>query len=191
MVVVYSGHCGRLRDRRYFGHLQLYKVQLTVPLLILIPGMHPAIIPGPVVMIDLMPTLLSLFQQTVPESIQGMALSPFLFPGNKNALPGDRVHLSETKYRAIQCSDGWKFILRDAAQNDELYFLKDDPEEVRNLATEKEPEVDRMRKLFQDVLGMDIARLRIPNQHADVVHIKGPEKTKLRRQLKSLGYIDK
>lgn len=119
--------------------LDLHDATLRVPLILRLPGgaAHDRSIPEQVRLFDLMPTLLDLLRLTAPEPPDGVSLAPLLDPG-RTLLPLTAVvegvagpaWLGRPRDRALR-ERGWKWIENG---RDELYDLKRDPGETRDLS---------------------------------------------------------
>ncbi len=189
IVVILSDHGESLGERDLIGHRRLYNVQLKVPLMIRIPGHRTRMVSGPVENIDLMPTLLTLFGQDLTAPSQGMDLSPFFMtPGSR--ISSDRLHLSETTNKAVQSTDGWKYILREVPEDDEMYFLETDPEELTNLTDRDPHRAEQLKERFRTMTGRALETLRIPHKEAHSIKLINSEESKLKQQLEVLGYLD-
>jgi arylsulfatase A-like enzyme len=129
-----------LADKRW-----AYDESIRDPLLIRFPrsGMAPGTVFGQLVLnIDIAPTLLELAGVAVPKSVQGRSFVPLLFSnGTKNSLRASFLteYFQEKQYprtptwQAVR-TDRWKYISYSALKDmDELYDLKADPLEMKNL----------------------------------------------------------
>jgi arylsulfatase A-like enzyme len=154
IVVHTSDHGDSLGAHHLFGKETMFEEAARVPWLIRLPGQtRPKMISHPVSHIDFVPTLLDLLEQ--PDHPQCAAKSLLPLINDATALPnnvflewapnrtkvkkGSRLAWRRTIKRAVEEStrtlvspDGWKLCLRDKDSN-ELYNLKDDPFETRNL----------------------------------------------------------
>jgi N-acetylglucosamine-6-sulfatase len=124
-----------------------YEESIRMPLLMRFP---PIIKPGTVrdefaLNIDLAPTLLSLARASVPSTVQGRSLAPLL-RGQKAAWRNsflieyysDKVfpRIVQMGYKAVR-NQRWKYIhYLELDSMDELYDLKNDPYEMKNLINE-------------------------------------------------------
>jgi arylsulfatase A-like enzyme len=137
----------------------MFEEAARVPLLIRLPGRRRGkIVSRPVSHIDLVPTLLDLLGEPKHPQCAGKSLLPLI---HEESLPQGSVFIewapNRTKIkkgtslaprrmikravdestRAVVSSDGWKLCLRDKDLN-ELYNLKDDPLETRNLYSDRQ-----------------------------------------------------
>ena len=154
IVVHTSDHGDSLGAHHLFGKETMFEEAARVPWLIRLPGQtRQKMISHPVSHIDFVPTLLDLLGQ--PSHPQCAGKSLLALTNDATALPnnvflewapnrtkikkGTKLARRRTIKRAVEEStrtvvspDGWKLCLRDMDLN-ELYNLKDDPFETRNL----------------------------------------------------------
>ena len=171
-IVVYtSDHGDAMGNHRLLAKCVMFEEAARVPLLMRLPGQRSSRrVWGPVSQIDLVPTLLDLLGQPIPDHLEGKSLKPSLerpgditlqedvvveWNGPNNGF-GDRlgrVSIPESMLdlatreqierattdpvRTLITPDGWKFNCSPLGEH-ELYNLKDDPLEMRNLAAEPE-----------------------------------------------------
>ncbi len=196
VVVIFSDHGESLGERGYVGHRQLYDVQLRVPLLLFIPGYSGRLIFDPVENIDIMPTLLNIFNIPASGLIQGRSLMP-LVNGGKTDRTGFGISENHTfSGRAVTWND-WKLIVRKHASDDELYHLSVDPDETNNVIGEHPDIVWKMKEQYFSRTGArgDALRKRlrfsvISRRIFDQRHPPEPNDDRLNAQLKTLGYIN-
>src|SRR5438309_3842897 len=154
IVVHTSDHGDSLGAHHLFGKETMFEEAARVPWLIRLPGQtRPKLIPFPVSHIDCVPTLLDLLGQPNPKQCAGRSLLPLIndeiappqnvflewAPNRTKVKKGSSLARRRTIKRAVEEStrtlvspEGWKLCLRDKDLN-ELYNLKDDPFEMRNL----------------------------------------------------------
>ena len=163
IVVHTSDHGDSLGAHHLFGKETMFEEAARVPWLIRLPGQtRPKIISHPVSHIDFVPTLLDLLEQSNHPQCAGKSLLPLIndeiaassplrtadatgsvflewAPNRTKVKKGSRLARRRKIKRAVEEStrtlvspDGWKLCLRDKDSN-ELYNLKDDPFETRNL----------------------------------------------------------
>src|SRR5215472_3495748 len=154
IVIHTSDHGDSLGAHHLFGKETMFEGAARVPWLIRLPGQtRSKMVSQPVSHIDFVPTLLDLLRQPNHPQCAGKSLLPLI--DNENALPqnvlvewapnrakvkkGSRLarrrvikRAVEESTRALVSADGWKLCLRDKDLN-ELYNLKNDPFETRNL----------------------------------------------------------
>ena len=154
IVVVFSDHGTEFFDHGGIDHGHtLYDELIRVPLLVI----DPEIKAGPIVheqvtTLDILPTGLELANlETTPElkkQIKGISLVPVL----KGDAPAARDLFSETDLRnythkrAIRTSDQWKYIMTLESGKDELYNLKKDPDEKKNLVLSETKKAKEIRE---------------------------------------------
>jgi arylsulfatase A-like enzyme len=154
IVVHTSDHGDSLGAHHLFGKETMFEEAARVPWLIRLPGQTQSkMISRSVSHIDFVPTLLDLLAQSNHPQCAGKSLLPLIndettspqnvflewAPNRTKVKKGSRLAWRRTIKRAVEEStrtlvspDGWKLCLRDKDSN-ELYNLKDDPFETRNL----------------------------------------------------------
>lgn len=189
VIVILSDHGESLGEKSHVGHGTLQDVQLQIPLMIRIPGEPPRMVTDAVESVDLMPTLLTLFNISFRMDIRGRDLSARLF----NRLPAfeNRIRFSESRGKSIRNEEGWKYIMRETPENDELYNIGMDPEENHNLLAKEPAIAEKLRRELSVKMGMNEADIR----QMTVKQTEAPSIDKLHddilvEQLKMLGYIN-
>ena len=163
IVVHTSDHGDSLGAHRLFGKETMFEEAARVPWLIRLPGQtRSKIISHPVSHIDFVPTLLDLLGQSNHPQCAGKSLLPLIndeiaassplrtadatgsvflewAPNRTKVKKGSKLarrrmikSAVEESTRTLVSPDGWKLCLRDEDLN-ELYNLKGDPFETRNL----------------------------------------------------------
>ena len=149
-----SDHGDSLGAHNLFGKETMFEEAARVPWLIRLPGQtRQKIISHPVSHIDFVPTLLDLLGQSNHPQCVGKSLLPLVHdetaplrnvflewaPNRTKVIKGSRLARRRMIKRAVEeftrtlvSPDGWKLCLRDKDLN-ELYNLRDDPLERRNL----------------------------------------------------------
>lgn len=145
IFVLTSDHGTEFHEHKHFDHgFSLYDELIHVPLIIKLPKQKVGrVIKDQVSSVDVMPTVLDLLDVKMPEKagkqLRGSSLTP--------AMKGKKVAKDvffETDYRlytykrGIQTADGWKLIYTMENKGRELYNIKSDPGETKNLI-DKEP----------------------------------------------------
>ena len=177
----------------YFHHELLYDEILKVPLIFKHPKLPKKKIESQAQSTDIMPTILDILDIPLIEDIEGASLMPlikgninirkytFAESGKNDFEQNKRIYLPGIKgrWRMIR-TDEWKLIYIPHPENDiyELYNLKDDPKETKNLFAKK-PEIASMLK-------EELFKLMKESEEVEITDLT--EKSK--KLLKKLGYID-
>ncbi len=141
LIVVVGDHGEDLMEHKEPGHgIFLYDTTLRVPLIFNCPGIIPGktLINQQVRTIDIMPTILDIIKINIPKFVQGKSLIP-LIQGKKLSLESyaetyfPLISNGWSELKAIRTED-WKYI---QAPKPELYNLKDDPGELKNVLAAK------------------------------------------------------
>lgn len=142
IIIAISDHGTEFMEHSRFDHGHtLYDELVHVPMIFSIPGFKGgAKINGQVSLMDIAPTLVNILglklDKQFESQIRGVSLLP-LIKGEKT--DGHDVFI-ETDYReythkrGIRTVDGWKLIITMETGAKELYNLKEDPHEIKNVA---------------------------------------------------------
>jgi len=152
LIVLTSDHGESLGEHNeFFDHCTVYEPIIRVPLIMRYPEELPKgrRIEGLVQSIDLPRTILEMAGIPVPREFEGRSLLPVAWGEDEGY---DAVFSNQgvwTAKRAVITRDGWKLIKTIdpgfwECPPVELYNLKEDPEETRNLAGER---LDVVKKL--------------------------------------------
>ena len=159
-IIITSDHGEEFLEHGAIGHVgrnfitHMYDELLRVPLILYLPGYRPKVIRHPVSMVDLVPTILDLFNFEKPKILEGKSLRTFLESSN-NALNVNRnrliiseaslynkdrgtIQIKPHEKRVVSLRIGrWKYIYYESSQiSDELYDIKKDPYEQQNVINE-------------------------------------------------------
>jgi arylsulfatase A-like enzyme len=159
IVVHTSDHGDSLGAHHLFAKEVMFEEAARVPFLIRLPGQtRGKLVSQPVSHIDFVPTLLDLLGEPKHSQCAGKSLLPLI---REEAVPPENLFLewapNRTKIkkgtslaprrmikravdestRTVVSPDGWKLCLRDKDLN-ELYNLRDDPLETRNLYADRQ-----------------------------------------------------
>ncbi len=187
VVVVAGDHGEGLGEHGERTHgFFIYNSTLHVPLIIKVPGAKPTTVEKGASLVDVMPTVLQALHLPIPPSVQGRSLlSDILEKPSSGAsnlyaecyLP--LLHFGWSQLRGLQ-SEGLKYI---DAPRPELYDLRVDPHETRNLNTGKRAVAQELKARLQDVE----RRYAAPSgSGARATEGTDPELTE---RLRSLGYV--
>ena len=145
IFVLTSDHGTEFHEHKRFDHgFSLYDELIHVPLVIKLPKLKAGkVVSDQISSIDVMPTILDLLDVKVSEKLKKQMRGASLVPALKGKAVTKDVY-SETDYRqytykrSLITKEGWKFIYTLEDKSRELYNLKKDPKELKNLV-EQEP----------------------------------------------------
>jgi hypothetical protein len=133
ILIVSADHGEAFREHQLVYHAtSLYEELLHVPLLLHAPGVMPRRIQEPVSILDLGPTILDLQGLPTPAAFQGESLVPYLRGGDpvfSRPIAAD----AGRRMQALYFPDGYKAITDLRKGTFEVYNLKKDPQETKNL----------------------------------------------------------
>ena len=185
LIVVAGDHGEAFGEKREKGHgVFIYESTMRVPLIFYAANNLPQgdLIEARVRLIDIMPSVLDMLNITVSPGIQGTSLLPHIEGKKKEDLssyiesyfPRENYGWSEL----VGLIDGdWKFIL---APKQELYNLRQDPREEKNLIQEESKVAFEKRDILENIIKDSISPL---------VAEKRTLTSEERERLRSLGYI--
>jgi arylsulfatase A-like enzyme/Tfp pilus assembly protein PilF len=185
IVVVTSDHGESLgqhgeADHGYF----LYDATLSVPLIVRVPGMAARVVSEQVRLIDLAPTIAQLAGPGgVADATDGESLVPLMEGQVRRDVPISvaeswypRLHFGWSEIRSARVGE-WKYV---AAPKPELYDLRHDRGELRNLASDRSAVAGR--------LAADLARVTARFAQPDAKPVAQPDAAAVER-LQALGYL--
>jgi arylsulfatase A-like enzyme/Tfp pilus assembly protein PilF len=185
LILITGDHGEALGERKEIDHgLFVYDNTLRVPLILSSPGEIPggAVVTARVRLMDIMPTLLDLRKISIPGSVQGTSLLPFIAGRKKDDLPVyfetyyPRDNFGWSELRGL-IDGAWKLIL---APRPELYNLKEDPAETADLfqarAAVSREKIGKLEKLVREHSGKPAAVRRTLTLEEE-------------QRLRALGYI--
>ena len=134
-----------------FGKQSMFEHSLKMPLIVAGPGLpKQKRIDAPVYIQDVMPTTLELAEQAIPERVQFKSLLPII--------RGERTEQYASIYGAFQPQSqrmvrrgDHKLIVYPQAKALLLYDLKNDPDEMKNLANQPE-HATTVKELFAELI---------------------------------------
>jgi hypothetical protein len=137
-VVVFGDHGEAWGEhKRYFHGQDLTEEQLRVPLLISVPGQKAGVVHDEVGLLDLGPTLVDLVGAKPMPSFQGRSLLPLVHGQPLPARPVFSELLPSTatpSHEVSMIDQGMKLVHKISERRWELFDLKSDPRQQKNLA---------------------------------------------------------
>lgn len=189
VVLFVADHGESLGEHHYVGHgRRVYQTCVRVPLIVRGPGIAPGRTPAPARVLDVAPTLLALAGLAPPAGMLGRDLlqekgAPGFryvetYGGAVPGIPGAKTFMaSRPPMRESVVKDGWKLIRHD--NHAELYDLREDPMEEKDLAADMPEKVQELVPLLDEFQARTV-----PGKAAEAP-LSGDDV----EALKSLGYI--
>ncbi len=154
LIVVVSDHGDEFLEHGGLGHgTTCYNELIRSFILFFHPQLEARAYDLPVSLVDVLPTLLDWAGAGPAKDADGLSLWPLLSRGDESSLRKPRMFFSELGDRKALLDGSSKFIYNFDTKKAELYDLKTDPQERRNLSREKPEETVRyeteLRTLFR------------------------------------------
>ncbi len=134
-----------------------YDDLVRIPLCIRFPGrIEPGtVVDKPVSQIDYLPTILDYLGEPIPGNIHGRSLRPLI--EGKDVAWRDYAFCQRGDRGRMLRTERWKYTFCQKPRIVSLYDLKNDPNEDRNLATEKEhaETVSKMHRRLREIMAAD------------------------------------
>ncbi len=157
-----------LGDHGLFGKTCMYEESICTPLLMRLPKNHfPEIVPNKLkaltLNVDICPTILSAADIPWPDHVQGEDLLSYIVNPEQKWRTGyyyEHPRNGGTISEGYLQSGKWKYVRyasRYGATEEQLFNLRDDPNELSNLAGN--PEHERMRKRLSKLMKVERKRL--------------------------------
>lgn len=163
VVILASDHGDMLGDLNRISKSVFFESALRVPLIVRLPGVPGACRSDALVeLIDLYPTLLELAGCEIPKYRDGLSLLP-LVHGESDRLREDI--LGEVHAHTMVRTRRWKYVAGPTGESLQLFDLKTDPHEQRNLAGH--PEYREIEKEMRDLVLRRILRSQFHSTDAD------------------------
>jgi arylsulfatase A-like enzyme len=143
VLVVLSDHGEAFMEHGLMMHnYTVYGEMLRAVLLVRFPpgaGVRPRRVATRVGLIDMLPSLLDLFGQPLPQGLAGQSVVPLILAGDGALKPRDVEVARTSRQPPIYgvFDDRFKYIVNAITGDEELYDLVADPAERRNLAPER------------------------------------------------------
>jgi choline-sulfatase len=159
-VLIVGDHGESLYEHDYLGHgRRIHQTNMHIPLIIRAEGLAPGRSKAPARGIDIGPTLLGLAELPKPTNMGGFDLLQDDVPAERTRvietyggavpnLPGVKRAMADAgPMRQGVLREGWKLIL--SGGKTELFFLPDDPGELRDRSAEEPNRTEWLSKLVQ------------------------------------------
>lgn len=157
VVVLVADHGTEVFEHERFDHgATLYDELVHVPLVVLAPGVPKRRLTHQVDTLSLMPTILDLVGVVPDEGLKAQLRGRSLVPDLRGETAAGRDVFIETDYRlfthkrGIRTADGWKYVLTVETGRQELYDLRKDPGERKDLSAARPELAERLRARVMD-----------------------------------------
>jgi len=173
-----------------------YEEVTHIPLVVRFPGGEEAVgrVRSLTQVIDIMPTLFDLFEIPYPDDLQGRSLLP--------VLAGDVERVNDYVFcrakgetpRYMVRSEDWALVLRQGSTERELYDMKSDPGQTRNVIEERPEEAAQLVKAFWEFAQRQRCKpLDFLDPDEETAELPAAPRREIadetRKQLEALGYL--
>jgi len=149
-----------------WSHSPFYEEVAAIPLMIYMPGVKPATYSGLTSAVDLMPTVLDIMGQDIPPRVEGKSLLPmvknqsvagreYVVSAHPFINAGDTLRsvdgvdrLTEKDSTATVTTDEWSLLYNVEPGLSELYNLKSDPKQEKNLISQNPEKAKELHQLL-------------------------------------------
>ena len=163
-VVFSSDHGENAMEHNLFYKMNMYESSAHVPLIVAGPGVAKGHqVQRPVSLVDLYPTYMDMSGLDTPSGLDGHSLMPELAGGSADR-PG--WVLSEYHDSAVNTGNfmlrlgDWKYVVY-VGQPPQLFNLKDDPDELCNVATARADVVRRIDGLLRSIVDYEAVDAKV------------------------------
>ena len=200
MIIFTSDHGEMLGENNLWGKLGWWDSSFRIPLIIHTPGQKPNIINNLTESVDLVPTIIDWLGGEIPIDWNGQSLKPYITNTKKNLKEKKFVvfdwdfrdftsFVKNKKLSPEECNlsvirtQKWKYV-HFPTLPPLLFNLKDDPQEVKNLANVKKFQNVKNKLLSQLLshrmlhLERQLSNIKLTNKGPKTVH--GPRNRKLK-----------
>ncbi|MCI0460351.1 MAG: sulfatase-like hydrolase/transferase [Gemmataceae bacterium] len=146
ILVFTSDHGLAIGSHGLFGKQNLYEHSMRVPMIFAGPGIPRGKSSTALVyLLDIFPTVTELVGAKVPASVEGKSLASIL--RGKEAKVRDSAFFAYRDVQRAVCDARWKLIRYPQINRSQLFDLKNDPHELKDLASDP-GHAERMRELM-------------------------------------------
>ena len=183
IIIITADHGESLGEHNYyFEHGKfVYDICSRVPLLIYVPGLKRSPpITQQVNIMNITPTILDLLGYPIPRQMEGVSLLPLM--KGEASLFDEHIFIERRNEIKGVRTNNWKYINNIYCDSEELYYLKEDPGEEKNIIAENRA----VAKGLKDVLSQWMnANDGITEEKLEEMRLKEEDK----RALRALGYL--
>ena len=185
LIILAGDHGEALGEKGEVDHgIFIYDVTMKIPFIFYAENNLPKgmVIDSSVRLIDIMPSILEMLKIKIPEENQGVSLLPYIEGREKENLPSyiesyfPRENFGWSELIGL-IDEGWKYI---QAPKSELYNLREDPKEEKNLINREKKIASSMKEKLKRKIKKYTSELETEKKQLTL-----EEQDKLR----SLGYI--
>ncbi len=163
-LIFTSDHGEMAGEHRQVYKMSLYEPSVRVPLIVTGPGLAAgARVDAPVSLVDIYPTLMDMAGLATPAGLDGHSLMPEL-----SGRPSSRPDWALAEFHDTACSTGsfmlrrgdWKYVAY-VGYEPQLFNLREDPDEIRSLASARPEVVKEMDALLRGIVDYEAVDAKV------------------------------
>ncbi len=197
VLMITSDHGEAFREHGEEWHASCpYEEVARIPLVVRLPGGEEAVgrVKGLTQVIDIMPTVFDLFEIPYPNDLQGRSLLPLIAGDVERVNDYVFCRTRGEQPRYLVRSEGWALVLERGSDERELYDMKADPGQTRNVIDEQPDETAELANAFVEFAERQRNRpLDFLEPDAETAELPAAPRREIgeetRKQLEALGYI--
>jgi arylsulfatase A-like enzyme len=177
-IIIFAGDNGlALGSHGLLGKQNLYEHSVGVPLLFIGPGVpKDQKRDTPVYLLDIFPTVCELNGLDLPKGLDGLSLTKVM--ADEKAKLRESMYFNYKNLQRAVFKDEWKLICYPPINHQQLFNLKDDPDEMTDLAGQpaNAKRIEELKALilgWEKDLGLPVMPLTVANPKAMKVDLTG------------------
>jgi arylsulfatase A-like enzyme len=148
-IIIFSSDNGlAIGSHGLLGKQSLYEHSMKVPLLFAGPGIPQGRSDALVYLMDIFPTVCELVSAPVPAGLDGRSLKPVIYGQSRGVR--DTLFLAYRDVQRAVRDERWKLICYPHVNQTQLFDLQNDPNELRNLASDS-AHAGRLAKMLRQL----------------------------------------
>jgi arylsulfatase A-like enzyme len=187
-IIIFSSDNGlSMGGHGLMGKQNVYEEGMKVPLVVAGPGIPHGSSDALVYLLDIFPTVCEMVGTTVPGGLDGKSLLP-VSQGKAKGVR-DTLFLSYIDVQRAIRDDRWKMIRYPRINKTQLFDLRDDPEEMHDLAADpaQAGRIERMRNELREWQKQLGDRAPLTSEHPQDATFTPPTGEALKAELKRWG----
>jgi len=184
IIILTADHGEDLMEHGTISHDDVYDVGIHIPLIFRYPRLikKNKRINTPVRSIDILPTILDILRLPLKQGMEGSSLLPLLLgkDDKKERLIFSVAGFKKENFKLSLRTKDWKLFFTPNGNRYELFNLKNDPKELKNLVNVEKEHFKVLKMKMEEYLSL---------HKLNSAYLSKPLDEDIKRSLKSLGYL--